>query len=196
MEYRRKPEDVAHYRRTTERSTRLMNEIPAEVFKWVGAAAAIAAIHVVDIRLESAWLQWLGYLLSALLFGWINVFFYRVGLTKHPEEIQPDGTLVTRFVGWRLAIGIPLWALALLISFGLPHLIAGSDLLTAARGQEEQLEPAAQPASTPPKDAAPEVHKEGAISGDGAIAPVHVTPCLHEGTALGLPKVGLEPTRF
>ncbi|HEY0333600.1 MAG TPA: hypothetical protein VGC74_07810, partial [Stenotrophomonas sp.] len=64
MEYRYKPEDVANYLRWQKRMEKFAETFPAEVFKWFGWVSAIAAVHVVDQRLDLSWLQVLAVVLS------------------------------------------------------------------------------------------------------------------------------------
>lgn len=156
MEYRYKPEDVPHYRRTQERIQAFAEKGTAEIFKWLGWATAIAAVQVIDIRTKSSWLQIVSFALSLLLVMRVQ-WFLGIGL-KHPEETQPDGSLVVKFQFWKILASIPATALAWCIAFGAASLIAESDLLppTAETVQSTpKLAPQAPPIQTPSKKPAP-----------------------------------------
>jgi hypothetical protein len=130
MKYRYSPKDAMQYQRTAKKLTRGMDRVTAEVFGWVAGVGAIGALHGVAAKTGSPWLGWFCYFLSLLLLGRINWFIYSyLGWTKHPEEIQPDGSLVTNFQAWRLILSFLLFIPVVLFAFGLPLLIAHSDLL-------------------------------------------------------------------
>lgn len=129
MEYKYKPEDVAHYLRWQERLMTFSEKVPAEVFKWLGWTSATAAVQIIDMRLNSSWLQFVAFVLSMLLVLRVQWF---LGM-KHPEVLQPDGSLVVKFQLWKILASLPAVFLAYFLAFGMASLIAKSDLLPPAR---------------------------------------------------------------
>jgi hypothetical protein len=125
MEHRIAPEVVSLYLRTMERLDRAAETSASEAFRWLGWATAIAAVKVVDIRTHSAWLQVVPYVLLVLVSGRIQ---WLIGV-RHPEKLQPDGSLVITFQRWRMLVPVVGWLLTWVVAFGAADLIAKSDLL-------------------------------------------------------------------
>lgn len=177
MEYRYKPEDVAHYLRWQKRINKFAETFPAEVFKWFGWVSAIAAVHVVDQRLDSSWLQGVAVCLSLLLVMRVQWYFG----TKHPETLQRDGSLLVRFQPWKILVSIPATAVAYFLAFYMAGLIVKSELLPAPSTPEvaRAVTPPAAPAAAKAQPVAPKVER-----------PTHVIlPKAEPSTSPEVPKV-------
>lgn len=158
MESRVKPEDVAFRQKWMERITNSAETFPAEVFRLMEWVIIIAAVLVADERLNSSWLQWLAAFLSLMMVARVNWFLSDV--LKHPEEMQPDGSLVVKFKLWTALISLPVAGFAYYLAFGVSALFAESDLVERTPTAQATVAPqaaAVQPsAKAPPQAAAPQ----------------------------------------
>jgi hypothetical protein len=110
---------------------RYAERVAPEIFRWLGWSTALAAVQVVAIRTGSGWLKWLPFVLAAFVSMRIQWF---IGI-KHPEERQPDGSLLIRVKWWRFFIVPVGWVLTWVFAIGAANLIARSDLLPPIESQ-------------------------------------------------------------
>lgn len=160
MESRVKPQDVAIRHKTMKLLEKIAEKLPAEVFRLMEWVIIIAAVLVADERLKSQWLQWLAFALSMLLVMRVNWFLSDA--LKHPEEMQPDGSLVVKFKLWMSLVGLLVAGFAYYLAFGVSALFAESELAERDRTPQATVAPNAAPraaSQTTPK-AEPQVSQQ------------------------------------
>lgn len=152
MEHRVSPQDVVVRQKTMDLLSKAAKVLPTETFRLMEWVIIIAAVLVADERLNSSWLQWLAFALSMLLVMRVNSVLSEV--LKHPEEVQPDGSLVVKFSWWKTLFGLSVAGFAYYLAFGVSALFAESDQAertpTAHVTPAPRVTPQAAP-QTPPK---------------------------------------------
>jgi hypothetical protein len=131
MEHHVRREDVEFRQKLMDLLNKSSQTLPAEAFRLMEWVIIIAAVLVADERLNSSWLQLLAFALSMLLVMRVNGFLSE--FLKHPEEVQPDGSVLVKFKLWTTLVSLPLAAFAYYIAFGVSALFAESDLAESAR---------------------------------------------------------------
>jgi hypothetical protein len=145
MERQYKPEDAAKYQ-SWKTLCALLEYGPGEVFKWLGWITAIAAVKLIDARVDSAWLHGLPLLLSWL----VGVRVYWLLGLKDSETLMPDGSALVKLSPWKLAAGGLASMFAFFLAVGAANLITESNLLPPqAQPQVLAVVPSRSPAAKP-----------------------------------------------